>query len=54
MSWDISVMDLPSDVASVADMPDDFEPQPLGSRADLITAIREVAPSADFSDPSRG
>ena len=54
MSWDISIMDVPSDAASVADIPDDFEPQPLGGRVDLIDAIREVAPTADFSDPSWG
>jgi hypothetical protein len=39
---------------SVADIPDDFEPQPLGKRVDLIDAIREVAPTTDFSDPSWG
>ncbi|MFL6059749.1 MAG: hypothetical protein ACJ72E_00860 [Marmoricola sp.] len=54
MSWDISIMDLPDDVVSVADIPDAFEPQPLGSRDELIAAIRDVAPSADFSDPSWG
>lgn len=54
VSWDISIMDLPSDAASVADIPDDFQPQPLGDRAELIAAIREVAPSADFTDPAWG
>jgi hypothetical protein len=54
VSWDISIMDLPSDAASVADIPDTFEPLPLGTRADLIDSIREVAPTADFSDPSWG
>lgn len=54
VSWDISIMDLPSDAASIADIPDDFQPEPLGSRVDLIAAIREVAPSVDFSDPSWG
>lgn len=28
--------------------------QPLGNRVDLIDAIREVCPTADFSDPSWG
>jgi hypothetical protein len=54
VSWDISIMDLPSDAASVADIPDDFQPEPLGNRVELIAAIRDVAPSADFSDPSWG
>lgn len=54
VSWDISIMDLPTDASSVADIPDDFQPQPLGDRGELIAAIRDVAPSADFSDPSWG
>jgi hypothetical protein len=54
VSWDISIVDLPSDAASIADIPDEFQPEPLGSRVDLIAAIREVAPTADFSDPSWG
>ncbi|MBU2693953.1 hypothetical protein [Pimelobacter sp. 30-1] len=54
MSWDISIMDLPTDASSVADIPDDFQPQPLGDRSELIAAVRDVAPSADFSDPSWG
>lgn len=39
MSWDISILDLPSDAVSVADIPDDFEPQPLGKRVDFIDAL---------------
>ena len=54
MSWDISIQDIPKDVASVAEIPDTFEPAPLGSRSDLIERIRVVAPSADFTDPSWG
>ena len=54
MSWDISIMDLPSDAASVSEIADDFEPEPLGARAELIEAMREVAPTSDFSDPSWG
>ena len=47
-------MDLPRDAQTVSDLPDGFEPRPLGSRNDLITAIRSAAPTADFSDPSWG
>lgn len=54
MSWDIFVQDLPSDSRSVADIPDDFLPQPLMPRSDLIARIREVVPEADFSDPAWG
>ena len=54
MSWDVSIMDLPADARSVADIPDDFQPRSLGNRADLIATVRSVAPTADFSDPSWG
>jgi hypothetical protein len=54
VSWDISIMDLPADAHSVADIPHDFAPAPLGGRAALISKILEVAPQADFSDPAWG
>ncbi len=38
----------------VADIPEDFQPAPLGTRADLITRICDVVPSADFSNPEWG
>ena len=51
MSFDIFVQDLPMGVRSVADIPDDFMPQPLGPRARIVDAIRAVAPHVDFADP---
>ena len=54
MSWDIYVQDSPPSVKSVSEMPGDFEPRPLGSRADIIARIREVVPTADFTSPSWG
>jgi hypothetical protein len=54
MSWDVFVMDLPPSAQKVADIPDDFEPAPLGQRAEIIAKIREVVPLADFSDPAWG
>ena len=54
MSWDIFVQDIPSGLKSAADMPDDFVPKPLGARREVIEKIREVVPSANFSDPSWG
>ena len=50
MSWDIFVQDLPPDVKGVADIPEDFVPQPLGSRCRVIDAIRAAAPFAKFTD----
>jgi len=54
MSWDIFVQDLPSEAHRIADIPDDFMPQPIGKRSEIIEKILEVVPVADFSDPSWG
>jgi hypothetical protein len=54
MSWDIYIMNFPAKAQRVADIPEDFRPTPLGRRADLITQIREVAPTTDFSNPEWG
>ena len=54
MSWDIFAQDLPRDAATIADIPADFKPRPLGPRASVISRILEVVPSADFSDPAWG
>ena len=54
MSWDIFVQDLPRDARSTADIPADFRPKPIGSRADVIRQINDLIPDADFSDPSWG
>jgi len=54
MSWDLFVQDIPSDVQSVDDLPEDYAPKPLGRRSDLITRIREVVPNADFTRPEWG
>jgi hypothetical protein len=54
MSWDIFVQDLPVEAVSVEDIPEDFQPRPIGTRPELISRITQVVPSADFSDPSWG
>jgi hypothetical protein len=54
MSWDIFVMDLPSDAQTIESIPEDFVPRPLGPRSDIIKAICIVVPYADFTDPSWG
>jgi hypothetical protein len=54
MSWNIFVQDIPPSAKSVSEVPDDFEPQPLGSRADIIARIREVVPNVDFTACSWG
>jgi ABC-type amino acid transport substrate-binding protein len=52
MSWDVFVQDLPRDAQSVADIPTDFTPGVLGTRAWVLAAIAEAAPFADYSDPT--
>jgi hypothetical protein len=54
VSWDISILDLPAEAHSVSDIPYDLAPSPLGQRAALTAKILEVAPQADFSDPTWG
>jgi len=54
VSWDIFVQDFPKDAKTVDDIPDDFVPQPLIPRRELITRIQEVVPEAHFSDPAWG
>lgn len=54
MSWDIFVQDLPPDAKSVADIPADFKPASIGKRSMVIERIKEVVPTANFSDPSWG
>lgn len=51
MSWDIFVQHLPASAIRVADVPDDFTPLPLGSRADVIAALAGLFPMLDASDP---
>lgn len=54
MSWDISVQDMPKDAKSVDDISDDFQPEPLGPRKELIERILKILPDVDFEDPSWG
>jgi hypothetical protein len=54
MSWDIFVQDLPRDARVLADVPANFRPGPIGKRSAVIEKIREIVPTADFSDPSWG
>jgi hypothetical protein len=54
MSFDVFVQDLPPDARSVAEIPDDFAPRPIGRREDIIAGILRAAPSADFTDSTWG
>ena len=54
MSWDIFVQDLPRGIASINDIPDDFEPAPIGLRSEIIAKLAALYPECDFADPSWG
>jgi hypothetical protein len=52
MSWDVFVQDIPAAATSVDEIPDNFTPSQIGTRAVILDAIRSVLPFADMSDPS--
>jgi hypothetical protein len=54
MSWDVFFQDLPAGIRSIDEIPDDFQPGPIGSRADVLAAIRAAVPDVDFTDPTWG
>lgn len=54
MSYDIFVQDIPSGVASVTEIAENFKPQLIGSRSHVISTVLKLFPNADFSDPSWG
>ena len=54
MSYDIFVQDLPASASTIDEIPEDFEPSPLGPRQTIIDGILDVLPDADFSDPTWG
>jgi len=54
VSWDIIAFDVPQTIESVGEIPRDFKPKSLGTRSSLILKIKEIFPTADFSDPSWG
>lgn len=54
MSWDIFVQDLPADAQTLEDIPADFKPAAIVKRSEIIEKIKEIAPTANFSDPSWG
>jgi hypothetical protein len=53
VSWDVIILKFP-DVDDISEIADDFRPEPLGARDDLIAAVRAAAPLVDFADPSWG
>ena len=54
MGRDIFVQDLPLGITSVNQISDDFVPNVIGTRSQVITIIKRLFPSANFSDPAWG
>ncbi|MEZ4399173.1 MAG: hypothetical protein R3B06_04095 [Kofleriaceae bacterium] len=54
MSWDVLLMRLPADVASLEELPEGFVPPPLGAPAEVRAALAAAVPELDFADPSWG
>jgi hypothetical protein len=51
MSWDVLLM---KEKFDLEDVPDDFRPQKLGKRDDIIAKLQLVIPELDYSDKSWG
>jgi hypothetical protein len=54
VSFDVFVQDLPPGARTVADIPDNFAPRPIGRRTDIVAGILRAAPAADFTEPTWG
>ncbi|WP_439890803.1 hypothetical protein ACS7SF_16810 [Ralstonia sp. 25C] len=54
MSWDVSLFKFPRRYSRVDEIPDDEQPVPLGLLSELQTAVSEVFPGTDWSDPIWG
>ena len=54
MSWDIFVQDVPAGISSVADIPNDFRPGPIGPRSEIVAKLSALYPECTFADPSWG
>src|ERR1700741_2266476 len=52
MSWDVFIQHMPASAVSVADIPEDYSPLPLGARREGIEAIADVFPMVRASDPT--
>ena len=53
MSWDLFVQDW-GNFESLDDISNDFEPQSIGKRSEVIDNIKAAEPTIDFSNPSWG
>jgi hypothetical protein len=53
MVRELRIQHLPARLAAADQIPADFEPRPIGPRAEVVAAILRVWPDADVGDPAR-
>ncbi|MFN3166617.1 MAG: hypothetical protein ACE37H_06085 [Phycisphaeraceae bacterium] len=54
MSWDISIVRFAKVYESIEEIPDDAEPQSLGSIVEIHNKVLKHFPGTDWSDPAWG
>ena len=53
MSWDLFVQDWGS-ARTLEEIPDDFQPKPIGTRTKMVEQIKQAEPTVNFEDESWG
>jgi hypothetical protein len=54
MSWDVLIQPLPPGLRSLEDIPEGYQPPPIGARDEIISRIRDRVPGVDFLLPAWG
>ncbi|WOX12518.1 hypothetical protein [Streptomyces sp. N50] len=54
MSWDVLLLNLPDDITSAQDIPDDYTPRPLGRLHEVLATVTRAEPATDLADPTWG
>ena len=54
MSWDVSLYKFTRSYRTIEEIPNDEEPQPLGSLLEIRAAVSSVFPGTNWSDPHWG
>jgi hypothetical protein len=54
VSWDVYLFNGPPSAGTVEDVPDDFDPPPLGAVAEVLARLRDAVPDVDLADPEWG
>jgi hypothetical protein len=54
VSWDVLLLRVPDGITELSDIPDDFQPPPLGPLPQVLDTLCAVIPDIDLSDPTWG